>query len=69
MVNMNRKNIVEPMLHVLVVVILFGFPYTFTGSQDSVDWKMLVNRSIVPIAMCVVFYADYFLLVLFPISV
>ncbi len=63
MVNMNRKNIVEPMLHVLVVVILFGFPYTFTGSQDSVDWKMLVNRSIVPIAMCVVFYADYFLLV------
>ncbi len=59
----NRKNLVEPLLHILVLVILFGFPYTFAGSQEDIDWKMLVNRGIAPLAMCVVFYADYFLLV------
>ena len=59
----NRNNILEPLLHVLVLVILFGFPYTFVGSHEVVDWKTAVNRSIVPLALCIIFYADYFLLV------
>lgn len=59
----NRNNILEPLLHVLVLVILFGFPYTFVGSHEVVDWKTAVNRSIVPVALCIIFYADYFLLV------
>ena len=40
----NRNNILEPLLHVLVLVILFGFPYTFVGSHEVVDWKTAVNR-------------------------
>ena len=60
---MNRNNILEPLLHILVLVILFGFPYTFVNSLDSVNWKMVANRVAVPVALCIVFYADYFLLV------
>ena len=44
-----RKDLVEPLLHILVLVILFGFPYTFAGSQEDIDWKMLVNRGIAPL--------------------
>ena len=60
---MNKNNILEPLLHILVLVILFGFPYTFMGSHEVVDWKTVVNRSIIPLALCIIFYADYFLLV------
>ena len=60
---MNRNNILEPLLHILVLVILFGFPYTFVNSLDSVNWKMVANRVAVPVALCILFYADYFLLV------
>ena len=60
---MNRNNILQPLLHILVLVILFGFPYTFVNSLDSVNWKMVANRVAVPVALCIVFYADYFLLV------
>lgn len=60
---MNKTNVLEPLLHILVLVILFGFPYTFMGSHEVVDWKTVVNRSIIPLALCLIFYADYFLLV------
>lgn len=60
---MNRNKVLEPLLHVLVLVILFGFPYTFIGSHEVVDWKTVVNRSIMPLALCIIFYTDYFLLV------
>ncbi len=57
-----KTGFVEPVVHVLVWVLLFGFPFLLETGHGTPDWKNMLNRCSIPIAFCIVFYTNYCIL-------
>lgn len=51
---------VEPMIHILVWALFFGFPLLMvTNELSGTEWSRVLHHSIVPFFFCIVFYMNY----------
>ncbi len=56
----NGIRFIEPMIHILVWVLFFGFPLLLVTNESSgIDWPRILHHSIVPLFFCIVFYLNY----------
>lgn len=60
---MKKIRFMEPMIHIMVWVIIFGFPFLLMTNTGSLDWGRLFHHSIVPLSFFIVFYLNFFILI------
>ena len=55
---------IEPVIHVMVWGIFFGFPLLMVTNESSgIDWTRILHHTVVPLFFCIVFYLNYCLLI------
>ena len=55
---------IEPVIHILVWAVFFGFPLLLmTNESSEIDWNRMLHHTIVPVSFCIVFYLNYFLFI------
>jgi LytS/YehU family sensor histidine kinase len=60
----NKKEPLELTIHIVSWILIFLFPLVFFDRNiNNVNWQQYLNHSVVPIALFVVFYMNYFWLV------
>lgn len=60
----NSIRFIEPMIHILVWVLFFGFPLLLLSNESAgIDWERMLSHSIVPLFFCIVFYLNYCVLI------
>ena len=60
----NSIRFIEPVIHIMVWVIFFGFPLLMvTNESAGIDWMMVLHHGVVPLFFCIVFYFNYFILI------
>ena len=58
-----RIRYIEPMIHIMVWVIFFGFPFLMMTSRGETDIMNLLHHMVVPVSFCLVFYLNYFIFI------
>jgi len=57
------ERVIEVMAHVLTWSYIFVSPLLFKRSNEPIDWPRFMHESFLPMATCIAFYVNYFLLI------
>ena len=59
----SQRRPLEPAIHIVSWLLIFGFPLVFADRGNSMDWHQFLRHSCVPLCYFLIFYINYLWLV------